>query len=301
MAIRGAARALRSKGNHIISSAVEHPAVMEVCRYLEQNGFRLTVIPVDEFGRVDPADVERALTAGTILVTVMHANNEVGTIQPIREIAGIAHRRGVLVHTDAAQSVGKIPVRAADLDVDLLSIAGHKIYGPKGVGALFIRTGVRLEKLLWGADHERGLRAGTENVLEIVGLGKACELCNERIGPRASHMRRLRDRLHEGIRARVPDVRLNGHSELRLPNTLSLSFRGVEANAILSGLVEVAASAGAACHADRVRISPTLEALGVPLEYATGTIRFSTGAMLTEEEVDRAVDAVVNVVTRLRA
>jgi cysteine desulfurase NifS/selenium donor protein len=300
LAIRGVAGALRSRGNHIITSAVEHPAVMEVCRYLEQNGFRLTVIPVDDFGCVDPAEVERALTSGTILITVMHANNEVGTIQPIREIADIAHRHGVLMHTDAAQSVGKIPVRVDELAVDLLSIAGHKIYAPKGVGALYVRTGVKLEKLMWGADHERGWRAGTENVLEVVGLGKACELCNERLGPRAAHMRVLRDRLFEGIRSRIPDVRLNGHPEFRLPNTLSLSFRGVEANAILSELGEVAASAGAACHADQVTISPTLQALGVPMEYAMGTIRFSTGAMLTEGEVDRAVDAVARVVEQLR-
>ena len=300
LAIRGVAAALRSRGNHIITSAIEHPAVMEVCRYLERNGFRLTIVPVDEFGRVDPADVAQAITPATILITIMHANNEVGTIQPIREIARIARARGVVVHTDAAQSVGKIPVRVDELGVDLLSVAGHKLYAPKGVGALYVRTGTPLEKLMLGADHERGWRAGTENVLEIVGLGKACELVSQQLEQRAAHLRRLRDRLHDGIRARIPDVRLNGHPELRLPNTLSLSFRGIEAAAILSELTEVAASAGAACHADQVSISPTLQAMGVPVEFALGTIRFSTGTMLTAADVDRAVAAIAGVVERLR-
>ena len=300
LAIRGAVYALREKGNHIITSAVEHPAVTEVCRHLESQGFRVTVLPVDEFGRVDPVEMEKALTPATVLVTIMHANNEVGTIQPIREIAEIARRQGVLMHTDAAQSVGKIPANVDELGVDLLSVAGHKLYAPKGVGALYIRTGVKLEKLIFGAEHERGWRAGTENVLEIVGLGKACELVTPTLEQRAEHMRKLRDRLHDGITARIRDVRLNGHPELRLPNTLSLSFRGIEANAILSELTEVAASAGAACHADEVTMSPTLEAMNVPVEYAMGTIRFSTGAMLTEAEVDRAVAAVTAVVEKLR-
>jgi len=299
-AIRGVAQALRDKGNHIITSAVEHPAVIEVCRHLESQGFRLSVVPVDETGLVDPADIERAITPATILITIMHANNEVGTIQPIKEIADIAHRNGVLMHTDAAQSAGKIRVKVDELGADMLSVAGHKLYGPKGVGALYIRTGVKPEKLLFGADHERGWRAGTENVLEVVGLGKACELVNEHLDGRAEHMRKLRDGLHEGIAARIPGVRLNGHPELRLPNTLSLCFRGVEANAMLLELTDVAASAGAACHAEEVTISPTLMAMDVPADYAMGTVRFSTGALLTEEEVDRAVSAIVDVVERLR-
>jgi cysteine desulfurase NifS/selenium donor protein len=300
LAIRGVAQSLRPKGNHIITSAVEHPAVTEVCRHLETEGFRVSVLPVDGTGLVDPAEVEKAITPATILITIMHANNEVGTIEPIREIAELARRRGVLVHTDAAQSIGKIPVAVDDLGVDLLSIAGHKLYAPKGVGALYIRTGVTLEKLIFGADHERGWRAGTENVLEIVGLGKACELVHEQLAERAAHMRALRDRLHEGIAAKITDLRLNGHPEKRLPNTLSLSFRGTEANAILSELTGVAASAGAACHADEVQMSATLEAMKVPVDFAMGTIRFSTGVMLSETETDRAVDAVVNVVERLR-
>jgi len=299
LAIRGVARSLKHKGNHIITSAVEHPAVTEVCRYLESQGFRITTVPVDETGLVDPADVEKAVTPATILITIMHANNEVGTIQPIREIADVARHHGVLMHTDAAQSTGKIPTKVGDLGVDLLSVAGHKFYAPKGIGALYIRTGVRPEKLIFGADHERGWRAGTENVLEAVGLGKACEVVNEHLEKRAEHMRRLRDRLHEGITARIGDVRLNGHKEKRLPNTLSLSFRGIEANAILSELSEVAASAGAACHSDEVVMSDTLKAMKVPVDFAMGTVRFSTGAFLTEVEVDRAIEAVTAVVERL--
>ncbi len=300
LAIRGVAHALRGRGNHIVTSAVEHPAVTEVCRHLESQGFRISFVPVDGTGLMDPADVEKALTPATILVTVMHANNEVGTIQPIREIADIARRNGVLMHTDAAQSIGKIRVKVDELGVDLLSVAGHKLYAPKGVGALYIRTGVKPEKLIFGADHERGWRAGTENVLEVVGIGEACELVDEHLDQRAEHMKKLRDRLHEGIAARIPDVRLNGHSKLRLPNTLSLCFRGIEANAILSELTEVAASAGAACHADEVVMSDTLKAMNVPVDYAMGTIRFSTGVLLTEAEVDRAVEAVTDVVARLR-
>ncbi len=299
MAIRGVAHALRDKGNHIITSAVEHPAVSEVCRHLESRGWRITVVPVDEFGRVDPTEVEQALTPTTVLVTIMHSNNEVGTIQPIREIAEIARRHGVLMHTDAAQSIGKVPVNVDELGVDLLSVAGHKFYAPKGIGALYIRTGVKLEKLIFGADHERNWRAGTENVLEIVGLGKACELVAQHLDERAQHMRKLRDRLHEGLTARIRNVRLNGHPELRLPNTLSLSFPGIEANELLLELDEVAASAGAACHSDEVVISPTLEAMNVPADFAMGTIRFSTGILLTEAEVDRAVEAVTRVVKQL--
>ena len=300
LAIRGIAYALRDKGNHIITSAVEHPAVTEVCRYLESRGFRITVVPVDKTGLIDPNDVEKARTSATSLITIMHANNEVGTIQPIKEIADIAHRHGILMHTDAAQSIGKIRVNVDELGVDLLSVAGHKLYAPKGVGALYIRTGVTPEKLIFGANHERGWRAGTENVLEIVGLGKACSLVDEKLNERAAHMKKLRDKLHDGIAAQIPDVHLNGHTERRLPNTLSLSFRGIEANAILSELTDVAASAGAACHADEVVMSETLKAMNVPVDYAMGTVRFSTGALLTEAEVDRAIHAIADVVKRLR-
>lgn len=298
-AIKGAARAHRSRGNHIITSSVEHPAVTEVCRFLEGEGFSVTYLPVDEYGLVDPARVEEAIGPATVLISIMHANNEVGTIEPVREIAEIARRRGVLMHTDCAQSLGKIPVTAAGLGADLISIAGHKIYAPKGIGALYIRSGVRLEKQIHGADHEMNLRAGTENVPEIVGLGEACEIVSESLESHAAHMRELRDRLEEGLRERFSEVRVNGHPERRLPNTLSVSFRGLEANTILSELSGVAASAGAACHTDRVEVSSVLEAMDVPVEFAMGTIRFSVGRFTTHDEVSRALEEIGGVVGRM--
>ena len=300
-AIMGIAYANRDRGRHIITSAVEHPAVSEVCRFLEQEGFRITTIPVDEFGRVDPAHVERALTPETILVTIMHANNEVGTIQPIAEIAAILRGGNVPLHCDGAQAVGKIPARVAELGADLYSVAGHKMYAPKGIGALYIRRGTELAKFLHGADHERNRRAGTENVLEIVGLGKAAELAARDLKRNRTRMREMRDRLHDAIRTRIPDAHLNGHPELRLPNTLSLAFPGLEANTILDELSEVAASAGAACHADQIDVSQVLQAMHVPVHIAMGTIRFSVGRTTTPGEIDRVADQVVGVVTRLRA
>jgi cysteine desulfurase NifS/selenium donor protein len=300
-AIIGAALASRARGNHIITSAIEHPAVTEVCRHLEGQGFTVTYLPVDGQGLVDPAAVEAAITPRTVLVTIMHANNEVGTVEPIREIAELARRRDVLVHSDCAQSVGKIPVRVDELGVDLLSVAGHKLYAPKGIGTLYVRTGVRMEKLIHGADHEMNRRAGTENVLEIVGLGEACAIVEKELEEETSRLRALRDRLEAGLKERVPHVRVNGHPTHRLPNTLSVSFKGLEANTILSELTTVAASAGAACHSDQVDVSPTLAAMGVPVEYAMGTIRLSAGRFTTEEEIDRALTDIVNVVNRLGA
>lgn len=302
-AIKGVALAHRERGNHIITSAVEHPAVVEVCRWLETQGFRITVLPVDEFGLVDPADLERAITPGTLLVTVMHANNEVGTIQPIAELAKIAHRYGALMHTDAAQSAGKIPVNVEALGVDLLSVAGHKLYAPKGIGALYIRSTVRLAKLLHGADHESGRRPGTENVLAIVGLGQACQVAGRDLEKNRSHFQAMRDRLQEGLLQKLGEdgVKLNGHPEERLPNTLSLSFRSVEANTLLSEIGEqVAASAGAACHAEEVDVSAVLEAMKVPLDWAMGTVRFSVGRATTAEEIDRAIEIVAQAVRRLQ-
>jgi len=302
-AIKGAALARRDRGNHIITSAVEHPAVVEVCRWLETQGFRISVLTVDEFGMVDPANLERIITPDTILVSVMHANNEVGTIQPVAELAQIAHKAGALMHTDAAQSVGKIPVDVDDLGVDLLSLAGHKVYAPKGIGALYISSGVSLTQHLHGAEQEAGRRPGTENVLEIVGLGKACEVAQRDLDKNAAHYRSLRDRLHKMLMEELGEgsFRLNGHPEERLPNTLSLSFRGVEANTLLSEIgSKVAASAGAACHADRVDVSVVLEAMEVPTEWAMGTVRFSTGRGNTEEEIDRASDVAADAVRRLQ-
>ncbi len=298
-AIKGVAAAYRDRGNHIITATVEHPAVTEVCRYLEGQGCRITWLPVDQYGLVEPLQVERAITPQTLLVTIMHANNEVGSVEPIAEIAEIAHRYGALMHTDAAQSVGKIPVRVDELGVDLLSIAGHKLYAPKGIGALYIRSGVRLEKLMHGANHEGDRRAGTENVIELVGLGAACELIERNLPGYVRQMREMRDRLESGLLDSGMDLRVNGHREKRLPNTSSVSFKGLEADRILAGLELVAASAGAACHSDRVEVSPVLAAMNVPLEYAMGTLRFSTGRHTTTAEIDQALAEIRKVVRQL--
>jgi len=299
-AIKGVVRAYRQKGNHIITSSIEHPAVTEVCKYLEKEGCRVTFLPVDDYGLVDPARVEEAVTPQTVLITIMHANNEVGTIQPIAEIAAIAHRHGILMHSDCAQSIGKIPARVDELGVDLLSVAGHKLYGPKGIGALYVRTGVTLEKQVHGADHERNWRAGTENVIEIVGLGEACALVGDDLEKSHQHLRKMRDRLENGLKERFDNIRINGHPENRLPNTCSISFKGLEANTIISELKAVAASAGAACHSDQVEVSTVLEAMKVPLEYAMGTIRFSVGRFTTVEDIDRALEEIFRVVDNLK-
>ena len=287
-AIKGIAYRYRDRGKHIITSSVEHPAVHEVCRYLEKSGFELSYLPVDEYGRVEPASVEDAIRHNTILVSIMHANNEVGTIQPVEKIAAIARAHNIFFHTDAAQSVGKIKTDVREMGVDLLSIAGHKIYAPKGIGALYIRSGVELEKLMHGADHEQNLRAGTENVLEIVGLGKACELAYHNLSKYQGVYRKTRDYLQELLTETLPDTRINGHPEERLPNTLSVSFPGVEANTLISRLEKVAASAGAACHAESIDVSEVLRAMNIPLEYAMGTIRFSTGRETSMEDIKRA-------------
>jgi cysteine desulfurase len=289
LALTGVFFALRERGDHIITSAVEHPAILEPLRFLERLGARVTVIPVDRTGRIDPEDVRRAITPRTILVSVMHANNEVGTIQPIAEVAAIAHEHGVLVHTDAAQSVGKIRTRVDELGVDLLTIAGHKLYAPKGVGALYVRRGVTLEPLIHGASHEAGRRAGTESVLLATALGKACELAAD-LRP-LEGTRRLRDRLWDGLRARFGDgVVLNGHPTERLPNTLNVSFVGRVGTDILAALDGVAASTGAACHADSVELSPVLRAMGVPPVVGMGAVRLSVGRMTTEAEIDEVLD-----------
>jgi len=297
-AIKGAAFANRGKGNHIITSSIEHPAVIEVCKYLAENGFSITYLPVDEYGIVNPQEVEKAIRPQTILITIMHANNEVGTIQPIREIAEMSKKYNIVFHSDAAQSLGKIPVDVSELSVDLLSIAGHKLYAPKGIGALYIRHGVNLQKLIHGADHEMNMRAGTENVLEIAGLGKACEIAGRDLQKNTANLKEMRDAFYAGLKKAIPDIRLNGHPELRLPNTLSVSFQGIEANTLLSEVTEVAASAGAACHTDNVEISSVLQAMKVPEEYAMGTIRFSTGKYTTRDEIDKAVDFISKAVNK---
>jgi len=300
LAIKGAAFARRAQGNHIITTAIEHPAVLEVCAYLEQQGFRITYVPVDENGVVQLDQLERAISPQTILISVMHSNNEVGSLQPIEDIASIAHSNNIWLHSDAAQSIGKLAVRVDELGVDLLSIAGHKLYAPKGVGALYVRTGMELQKMMHGAQHEGDLRAGTENVLEIVGLGQACELISQNLDEFAANMRETRDLLQSKLMAEFPWVKLNGHPQERLPNTLNISFKGLEANTILSELAGVAASAGAACHSDRVDISHVLEAMHIPLEFAMGAIRFSTGRTTTKEEIEQAFLEISQVIHRLQ-
>jgi cysteine desulfurase NifS/selenium donor protein len=292
-AIKGLALAVRHKGNHIITSSIEHPSVIEVCRYLEKTGFKITYLPVDEYGIIDPADLEKAITPGTILVTIMHANNETGSIQPIRALSEICRRYAITMHSDAAQSVGKIRTDIMELGVDLLSVAGHKIYAPKGIGALVVRRGVFLEKLMHGADHEMNRRAGTENVMAIAGFGKACEISGRDLEQISSHMKLMRDRLYNKLLENVGDIRLNGHPELRLPNTLSLGFKNIEANLLLSEMKNVAASAGAACHADTEEMSSVLQAMKVPFDYAMGTIRFSTGRYTSQDEIDQACEDIL--------
>ena len=298
-AIKGAALAHRKKGNHIITSSIEHPAVFEVCLYLREQGFKITFLPVDEYGMVQPDDVRKAIRPETILVTIMHANNEVGTIQPLKEISKITRQHKILFHTDAAQSIGKIPADVEDLGVDLLSIAGHKLYGPKGIGALYIRSGVKLEKLIHGADHEQNLRAGTENVLEIVGLGQACEFAGSGLKENAAHYTLTRNRLYELLQQGIPGIKRNGHPEHCLPNTLSISFPKVEANTLVARLENVAVSAGAACHSESIDVSAVLEAMHLPVEYAMGTIRFSTGRDNTMDEIQKAAEEVISTVRSL--
>ena len=287
-ALKGVFFAHGGQGGHIITTKIEHPAVLNPCHFLERLGASVTYLPVDQFGRVDPDDVRRALTPRTILISVMHANNEVGTLQPISEIARIARKHGVLFHTDAAQSVGKISAHVDKLGVDLLSLAGHKLYAPKGVGALYVRNGVRLEPLIHGAGQESGRRAGTENVLLEIALGSACELAQSWVG--ADSIRELRDLFWELLQARFDErVVLNGHPVERLPNTLNVSFVGKIGSTILSGLESVAASTGSACHSGSVELSPVLKAMNIPPEVGMGAIRFSLGRTTTREEIEQVV------------
>ncbi len=297
-AIKGVVFATLSKTRlediHVITSAVEHPATLEPCAFLERLGCRVTVLPVDGHGVVDLAALGRALEAPTLLVSVMHANNEVGTLQPIRDIAALAHARGALVHTDAAQSAGKIAVDVGELGVDLLSLAGHKLYAPKGVGVLYVRRGVALEPLIHGAGHESGRRAGTENVPYMVGLGAAAELARQSLPEATERMRALRDRLWHGLRDALAErVTLNGHPEQRLPNTLNVNFAGWAGAELLEAVPEVAASTGSACHEGLVRLSPVLAAMGVPPELGRGAVRLSVGRFTTEAEIDRAIELLI--------
>ena len=301
-AIIGAALANRDRGRHIVTTAVEHPAVSDVCRHLESRGFTTTYVPVDSFGRTDADQVAASFTDQTVLVSIMHANNEVGTLQPVAEVAALARARGILSHSDCAQSVGKIPVTLDGLGVDMISVAGHKLYAPKGVGLLCLTADVEIPNLMFGAPHEQGRRPGTENLLEIVGLGTACELAAADLDQEGAHLSVLRDRLQEGLLKAFPQARVNGHPTGRLPNTLSISWPHLTASAIIQHTPGVAFSAGAACHGDGgVSISPVLAAMGVPINLALGTIRLSVGRMTSEEDVARGLTAVIKGVSAAQA
>lgn len=291
LAIIGTAMANRDKGNHIITTKIEHPAVTEVCKYLESQEFEVTYLEVDQRGIVDPKQVLKAITPKTILITVMHANNETGSIQPITEIGKIANEYNVYFHTDAAQSIGKIETKVDNIHVDLLSVAGHKFYGPKGIGALYIRKGTRISKILHGANHESNLRPGTENALLIVGLGQAAEIANKELKKNAAHLKEIRDYLLKKIREANFDFYVNGNLEHCLPNTLNLSFNKVDANAVILDLKEkVALSAGSACHSGTANLSNVIKATLTDYKYANGTFRFSVGKHTTKDEIDRALE-----------
>ena len=301
LAIKGAAAMYRRQGNHIITTQVEHRAVLDPCRRLERDGFRVTYLPVDAFGQVSPPQVADAITPDTILVSVMLANNEVGTLQPVAEIGAICRQRQVLLHTDATQVVGKIPVDVEALQVDLLSLSAHKMYGPKGIGALYVRRRVRLEPIFDGGGHERGMRSGTLAVPSIVGFGKACELCGREMTEESRRMIRLRDRLQEGLLERLGDCTPNGHPDQRLPGNLNLSFAHVQGEALLMALKNVAVSSGSACTSASVEPSYVLRAMGVADDFAHSSIRFGLGRFNTLEEVDYVSAEVTRVVHRLRA
>jgi cysteine desulfurase len=295
LAVLGMAAGERAYGGHLIISALEHPAVTAPARFLERYGCQLTVLLPDRWGRISADDVERAIRDDTVLVSIMHANNEIGTIQPIREIARRCRARGVTVHTDAAQSVGKIRTQVDELGVDLLSVAGHKLYAPKGVGALYVRRGTTLRPVLHGAAHEKGLRPGTENVASIVALGQAARLALGSVEEHAGRLSHLRDQLLSELRAAIgPRLTFNGPPEGRLPNTLSVNFPGVVGQQLLDRAPEICASTGAACHSGGTQLSATLAAIGLTAAVAAGTIRLSLGWNTSQEDVQRAASALIS-------
>ena len=293
--LKGVFQRLKEKGNHIITTKIEHPSIIKPCEYLEKQGAKITYIEVDKFGRVNPHEIEEAITDKTILISVMHANNEVGTLQPIEEISEIAKKHHVLFHTDASQSVGKVPVDVGELGVDFLSLAGHKVYAPKGIGALYIREGIELEPLIHGAGHESGRRAGTENVLLAVGLGEACEVAHQNLDQNIQ-IQELRNYFWDGLR-QLPNVvlSLNGHPELRLPNTLNINFENRVGQDILDAVPQIAASTGSACHTGKVNLSPVLKAMGVKESVGKGAVRFSLGRYTTKSEIDTTVQLLKSV------
>ena len=302
-AIKGVAQALKAKGNHIITSTIEHHAVLNTCKYLEKNGYKVTYVGVDKDGLVNPEDIKKAITKETILITIMYANNEVGTIEPIEEIAKIAKEAGVYFHTDAVQAAGKIPFDVKTLGADLVSISGHKIYGPKGIGVLYIKKGTKITPITHGGHHEMGKRAGTENVAGIVGLGCASELAKKECVEEAKKMKDLRDRLYKGLSSAIEYTRLNGHSDKRLPNTLNIGSKFLEGESIILNLdmEGVAVSTGSACTSGSLEPSHVLMAMGTDPADAQGSIRFSLGRDNTKEDVDRVIELLPPIIKRLRA
>src|SRR5258706_8340051 len=290
LAIRGIALARRASGNHIITQVTEHPAILNICRALERlHDFRVTYLPVDEYGRVRPADVAAALGPQTILISIMHANNETGTLQPLAEIAEMAHRHGVLLHTDAAQSVGKIPTRVTELGVDLLTVAGHKLYAPKGIGALYVRQGLQLEPVIYGGGQESGRRAGTENIAHIVAIGAACMVTRVQLAESQTSLNHWHEQLRQRLNTFLPgSVHLNGHPNERLPNTLNVSIDGVIGEEVLAATPEIASSTGSACHEGSTDPSEVLTAMGLSRERALGALRLTLGRWSSKEEVERA-------------
>ena len=303
LALKGAAEAYRQRGNHIITQATEHKAVLDTLKRLEQSGCEVTCLPVSQDGLVDPDDLRRAITPRTILISIMHANNEIGVLQPIAEIGTIAKEKGVLFHVDAAQSVGKIPVDAEKDGIDLLAISAHKFYGPKGVGALYVRRKnprVELAAMIDGGGHERGMRSGTLNVPGIVAMGKACEICQQEMAEESERLRALRDKLKDAICAGLDNTSINGSMTRRLPNNLNLSFAGVEGEALLMGINDVAVSSGSACTSATLEPSHMLRALGVSEDLAHSSVRFGLGRFNTPEEVEYVAARVIETVKRLR-
>lgn len=301
-AIKGIALSNKEKGNHIITSQIEHPSVLNVCKQLERQGFEVTYLPVDRYGIVDLEALERAITPRTILITIMHANNEVGTIQPVEEIGRIAKEKGVIFHTDAVQTAGKLPLDMKRIGCDLLSLSGHKFYGPKGVGALYIRKRLKIEPLIKGGEQERDLRAGTENVPGIVGLGKASEIALEEMEAERERIKPLRDKLERELLERIPEIIVCGHPQRRLYNTLSICVKYVEGESILLNLDEegVYVSTGSACSSASLEPSHVLLAMGIPPEIAHGSLRFSLGKFTTEEDIDKVVEVLPPIVEKLR-
>ena len=302
LALKGIAYAYEAKGRHLITSAIEHHAVLEPCKFLETQGFTVTYLPVDQHGLLDPADVQKALTPNTTLISVMHANNEIGTLEPIAEIGHIARERGVLFHTDAVQTAGHLPINVDACNVDLLSLAAHKLYGPKGIGALYVRKGTRLTPLLHGGEQERHRRASTENVPAIVGFGKAVELAQIRMAAEAERLTGLRDAFRQRLFDKIERLHLNGHPTRRLPNNLNLTFEAVEGETLLLNLdlAGIAASAGSACSSRNADPSHVLLAIGVPRERAYSSIRFTLGRDTQAADLDRAAEVLVEIVRKLR-